>query len=115
MTIVACPDLPAQPRNPLPPVCCTPFCERGDGHPNEHHPDDQTCLGRSERVRLGWGGRGIETYVMGSTESDPVITFEAESPSGMVVFDLSVEQAERVIAMLTRQVAVAEAQREASR
>ena len=37
-------------RDDLPPVRCAPWCEAGDGHPREFHPDDQMC--RSAEVSL---------------------------------------------------------------
>jgi hypothetical protein len=34
------------------PIICAPWCEYGDGHPNEHFPQDQTCWGSATYVAL---------------------------------------------------------------
>jgi hypothetical protein len=38
--------------NPMPPVQCTPWCEEGDGHPNEAFREDQKCWSPAEYVDL---------------------------------------------------------------
>lgn len=35
-----------------PPVECAPWCEDGDGHPDEHNREDQKCWSPSEYVKL---------------------------------------------------------------
>jgi hypothetical protein len=39
-------------RATLPPIQCTPWCEQGDGHPNEVHPLEQYCASETVHVRL---------------------------------------------------------------
>jgi hypothetical protein len=34
------------------PIVCTPWCQDGDGHPNEHNFEDQTCWGDAAYVPL---------------------------------------------------------------
>ena len=34
----------------LPPVTCAPWCQQGDGHPDEFHVEDQTCWGTDART-----------------------------------------------------------------
>ena len=36
----------------LPPVQCTSWCDKGDGHTDADHPDDQFCVGEARRVGL---------------------------------------------------------------
>ena len=36
----------------VPPVECAPWCEDGDGHPDEHHREDQKCWSPSEYIKL---------------------------------------------------------------
>jgi hypothetical protein len=37
---------------PTGPIVCTPWCEDGDGHPNELFAEDQRCFSPSLRVEL---------------------------------------------------------------
>jgi hypothetical protein len=39
-------------RHTLPPIVCTPWCEDGDGHPDNFLREDQTCWGPSTYVDL---------------------------------------------------------------
>ena len=40
------------PQSTLPPVDCAPWCQDGDGHTDEHFPDDQYCSSETVRVPL---------------------------------------------------------------
>ena len=36
----------------LPPITCQPWCEDGDGHPNEIFPEDQWCMSAEQTVQV---------------------------------------------------------------
>ncbi|ULE32870.1 DUF6907 domain-containing protein [Mycobacterium sp. IDR2000157661] len=38
--------------NPVSPVVCTPWCDRGDGHPDEWCREDQSCWGPVDYIEL---------------------------------------------------------------
>ncbi len=42
----------ATPSQTLPPVRCTNWCRKGDGHTDAKHPDDQYCCGEERVVTL---------------------------------------------------------------
>ena len=42
----------ATPSLTLPPVGCTAWCRKGDGHTDARHPDDQYCCSEERVVRL---------------------------------------------------------------
>lgn len=42
----------AEPVAYLPLVECMPWCDQGDGHPDQHHTSDQACWSPSEYVDL---------------------------------------------------------------
>lgn len=70
-------------REGLPVVACRAWCEYGDGHPGESHPDDQWCGSEPERVTLTreplvevdsdtWALDDMRAYVMqGKYEAEP--------------------------------------------
>jgi hypothetical protein len=44
----------------FPPIVCTPWCDRGDGHLNAVLQDDQTCWGASGYVALDLESAGVD-------------------------------------------------------
>jgi hypothetical protein len=42
----------ATPSQTLPPVVCTNWCRKGDGHTDAKHPDDQYCFSQERVVTL---------------------------------------------------------------
>lgn len=45
----------------MPPVTCQPWCQEGDGHPQEVHPDDQQCSSTWQILHpapAGWSHEG---------------------------------------------------------
>ena len=51
-------------RENVPPIVCTPWCGRGDGHPNEYFTSDQSCVGVRHRVPLSLRDATGELSVM---------------------------------------------------
>lgn len=97
-----------QSRTTLPPVQCTPWCERGNGHPDETHRADQVCMSRSERTPVGFGGANCETYVIGTQNGEPMVVLGVDDGDRYVELRLTVEQAERLLGRAARTVALAE-------
>lgn len=114
MSIVACPPVATPIRHTLPAVTCTAFCEHQNGHPNEVFEADQVCISPSERLTVGFGGAGVEVYVIGTATSDPLITVAAEDALH-VVHDLTITEAERLLGILRRAVATARQHRAVTR
>ena len=64
------------------PITCMPWCESGDGHPNQFARDDQSCLGVQHQVTLST--EPTKKMADGSTRSGYATTYLTQQADHLV-------------------------------
>ena len=85
----------------MPPITCASWCQYGDGHPGEWHPDDQWCSSAAPEVRLTRmpiGGNLFTVYLAGKPEGSTHARVELHEQD---VAQLTLEEVRRLRDNLT--------------